>query len=847
MPKKTVYFITIFFISFVSFSCSPFFESNFDTGSVVFTIDEATTRQILGEAHLCNMSRTAVGTDENGMLINIDIKGDYTAVQTSAVTNQGVVISFPEIPVKSNIYAEATIYRNLAGDTRQILFTGRSNTIKVKKGSNQLNLPLTATPLTFTVVFDVTTNWSENTATNITRTVSNNTTTTAPAYNGERLRYVFKGWYTTATPGVNDTPFDFTTRIIRDTTLYAVWETDTRLENFVLVEGATITDAVADSEVFISGRTVKIGDLWVCDHEVTQGEYQTIMGVSQEDLISAATNGLNKGINSNYPVYYINWYSAIVYCNKRSIAENLTPCYSINGSTNPAYWGTIPTADNYTWNSISCNWAANGYRLPTEAEWEYAARGGNGLTGTQYAYSGSDSVGEVAWYSGNNDSDTMHEVKTDKVQNVSSANILGIYDMSGNVFEWCWDKWTADITDETPITGSVLGTDPQYPNNHVRRGGGFDSADSVCTVALRSHGTTFYPSYYAGFRVVRTATPIPEMVTYNVTFNSNGGSQVATQSVQTGSHAVQPDVPKKDLLNFGGWYTDSGCTNQFNFTTPITGSITLYAKWNSDFIFVEGATVTSAVANSGIFNGSSITIGNLWVCDHEVTQKEFEAIMGTNPSQFNGSTGKEPATGETQTNRPVESVTWYEAITYCNKRSLAENLTPCYSVSGITDWRNLASNTIPAVNDATWNAVSFDASADGYRLPTEAEWEYVGRGGNGLTGTQYTYSGNDSIDVVAWHSGNSTVNGSVATHEVKIDKTQDVNSANGLGIYDMTGNVWEWCWDLSGTDRCIRGGACDNNVYNNQNALPVYFRYSYPPYDRNTNGIVGFRVVRNAQ
>lgn len=91
--------------------------------------------------------------------------------------------------------------------------------------------------------------------------------------------------------------------------------------------------------------------------------------------------------------------------------EGLIPCYTIKGSTDPAFWGSVPTTDNdAVWDAVTCNFEANGYRLPTEVEWEYFARGGNTTNEGQTEYSGSDTVDSVAWYCDNCDFKT-HEVK----------------------------------------------------------------------------------------------------------------------------------------------------------------------------------------------------------------------------------------------------------------------------------------------------------------------------------------------------------------------------------------------------------------------------------------------------
>ena len=267
-------------------------------------------------------------------------------------------------------------------------------------------------------------------------------------------------------------------------------------EGFVEVKGTTITGNESwtpSSEVFVSGRSITIPDMYVCDHEVTQAEYEKYCKYGS----SSPSSGY--GVGENYPAYYVNWYDAIVYCNLRSIDEGLTPAYKIGEETDPRKWSGIvgdsengycgPSSSNSTWNSLTYDKEAKGYRLPTEAEWEYIAWEAGTSTTT---YSGSNTIDDVAWYSSNSSSKN-HEVKGKK------ANSLGIYDMSGNVWEWCYD-WYGTVSSTTADTGASSGS------CRVRRGGSWYFSASYCAVSYRDGITPISRYDVYGFRVVRSSS-----------------------------------------------------------------------------------------------------------------------------------------------------------------------------------------------------------------------------------------------------------------------------------------------------------------------------------------------------
>lgn len=203
-------------------------------------------------------------------------------------------------------------------------------------------------------------------------------------------------------------------------------------------------------------------------------------------------------------------------------------------------------------------------------------------------------------------------------------------------------------------------------------------------------------------------------------------------------------------------------------------------KIPGNFILVKGGTFINTKSK---FYGKGIVIPGFYVGKYEVTQKEWIEIMGSNPSKFIGD------------NLPVETVSWYDCVEYCNKRSIKEGLNPYYNI----DKNKQDQNNTNDIDDIKW-PVTINPEANGYRLPTAAEWEYAASGGQ--MSKSYTYSGSNNLDEVAWYwknSGDKYLTGAWTWPMLvkNNNKTKLVGSKkpNELGLYDMAGNVREWCWD----------------------------------------------------
>ena len=394
---------------------------------------------------------------------------------------------------------------------------------------------------------------------------------------------------------------------------------DTLSINMMCVEGGTFT--MGDSE---NAHPVSLSNYSIGQTEVTQALWEAVMG----------TNPSANTANKQLPVTNISWYDCQEFIKK------------LNQQTGMCF------------------------RLPTEAEWEYAARGGQKSKG--YTYAGSNDLKEVAWYNGNS-GNTLHPVAQKK------PNELGIYDMSGNVWEWCHD-WHAP-----------------YPTTHQYNPLGPEVGQIVGKRYLR----VFRGGSYG----------------YEAAYHQNAFRDITGPEPNIGTANLGLRLVLSDDVNFE--------------TVHVNDTLSFH------MMNVNGDTFT--MGDDNISNASpahQVTLSDYYIGETEVTQTLWKAVMGNVP------------TGNKNPSYPVGYVSYADCQDFIAKLN---NLTGLH-----------------------------------FQLPTEAEWEYAAMGGN--KSHNYIYSGSNTIDDVAWYDQNS---------ENKLHHV-GTKQPNELGIYDMSGNAWEWCADYHG-------------------------------------------------
>lgn len=331
-----------------------------------------------------------------------------------------------------------------------------------------------------------------------------------------------------------------------------------------------------------------------------------------------------------------------------------------------------------------------------------------------------------------------------------------------------------------------------------------------------------------------------------------GGNNTTFDDTKTDNTYARPDKPGSP-----GYFTSTGFTE----IKGTNGEKTFYAstalEWDE----------STQKGSKRFISGRTIAIPAMSVCVHEVTQGEYEQYCTYSSADV-------PVTDEYTgkgADYPAYYVSWYDALVYCNLRSMVEGYEPVYAIGGQTDptkWPDIISDDSTGVlkyagkgattNDATWDAVTMVGSdpsnyivttANGYRLPTADEWEYIARECNIDNTSQFIYSGTDNPANYAWYR----------EHDYKMHEVMGL-SPNSLGIYDMNGNVNEWCWDwlnifnfedttpITGPESCPNNTRCDSggcwySYLESGNISLGNAAEPNGPYVRNYG--IGFRVVRS--
>lgn len=520
-------------------------------------------------------------------------------------------------------------------------------------------------------------------------------------------------------------------------------------------------------------RVTLTRDFWLKTTEVTRAEWHGLLGKLAHHTGRALRTDC---VDPACPARDVNWFEALDWANALSRSEGLPPCYTLNDCAPHENGERGVSCESVTVNAIDRNpLNCLGYRLPTEAEWEYAARAG---TTTAWASGAAESsLTDIAWFLENSDG-VPHPVAR------KQPNAWGLHDMAGNAWEWVWDGSASyrpgDAVDPIGASGA---------SHRVRRGGYFASGAAATRSAARSRALPLHGEF-PGFRVARTVVVCGDAICGPLETSANCPSDCPLAGFAI--------IPQGE-----GWMGSTD--DEAGRETPASG-----ASWPETRRMIR-------------------PLQSVWSKRTEVTRAEWRALSDAMGAVALPDVGCEDC--------PVTGVNWFEAIAWCNAKSEAEGLAPCYALASCDGAPGAGMNC----QDAEVLAPDGDPlNCEGYRLPTEAEWEFAARAG---TASAWPH-GEADASAVAWFADNA-------------EDPQPVGRkvGNCWGLYDTAGNVHEWVWDEpsiyppfprpdpiaapGGTpERVVRGGAFDSTAAQTRAAA----RQEWLAREGAAN--IGFRPVR---
>ncbi len=455
---------------------------------------------------------------------------------------------------------------------------------------------------------------------------------------------------------------------------------------------------------------VNLKSFYLGKYQITQEQFQVITGKNPSNF---------KGSNK-LPVEQVTWYDTVEFCKQLS----------------------AKTGKNY--------------RLPSEAEWEYACRAG---TTTPFAF-GQTITPDIVNYNGNYPYGQaikgQYRAKTTLVGSLGIANAFGLYDMHGNLWEWCQDEWHKSYNG-APIDGNAWDDKHDNKTYHVLRGGSWTSFSNKCRSALRRAYAPINKFNFLGFRVVLdtqnkvniltpkpvtspvieiisnpkpTSKPIDKFEFYTIKVDIKGNfierkKGQANQYIEDLGNGIKLEMVEIPAGTFLMGTSEKETEQEI---------IEIKRYWNEK----DARKWIAYQTPQHQVNAPTFCIGK-----YPVTQKQYQAIIGNNPSSFKDD------------NLPVEQISWHDAVEFCKK--LSEKI------------------------------------GKKYRLPSEAEWEYACRAG---TTTPFAFGQTITPHIVNYDGNYPYGQAPKGEHRSKTTSVGSLGIANAFGVYDMHGNVWEWCQDI---------------------------------------------------